>query len=107
MKALAAFFVVYAGFLLTALSMARHRKQLLPPIRTIGKTTFWMLRFTGWVILLIGMILCIQRYGSGVGLTLWTGLLTAAALLVSMLALYAPRLALALLPCAFLPFVLW
>ena len=106
MRVLALFFVVYAGFLLVALSMARHRKQLLPRIRTVSKTILWAVRLLGWLVLLIGMVLCVRQYGSGIGLTLWAGLLTVAAFMVAMLALYTPRLALALFPCALLPFVL-
>lgn len=106
MNTLAAFFVLYVGFFAIATTMPRHRKQLLPQIQTLQPPIFWALRTIGWVALAIGMYLCIQLHGVGIGLTLWTGLLTAAALTVSLLALYSPRFALFLVPCAILPLVL-
>ncbi len=98
--------MVYAGLVGLSLTMIRHRKQLLPGISSLQPGMHWALRVTGWATLLIALDLCIDQHGFGIGLTLWTGLLSAAALLLAMLAVYLPRLALGLTAGVALPLIL-
>lgn len=88
--------LTYAGFVALALSMDRHRRQLLPDSKAWTTPMFWTLRVSGWALLIAAMAGCIALQGTGIGLTLWTAYLTVAATSLAMLITYAPRLALGL-----------
>ncbi|MEM7255038.1 MAG: DUF3325 family protein [Pseudomonadota bacterium] len=93
---LAAFCGIYVGFLALSLTIARHRRQLLPGLNPLSPTTVWGLRTVGGVGLAGGLFLCMAQHGIGIGVTYWAGLLSAAALLLSVLTVFLPRLALGL-----------
>jgi len=77
------------GFAALALSMSRHHQQVCrgePSHRRQG-----LLRLVGWGLLLAALGLCQAHAGWASGLVWWTGLLTAAALLVIVLLTYRPN----------------
>ena len=83
------FALAYAGFTGLCLAMERHHEQVfgvrrIPRLRRLG------LAGGGWL-LLAGSLLLLTAQGAGAGITLWLGLLTAAALALALLRSYAPR----------------
>lgn len=105
MKFIAPLFLCYLSFICFALSMWRERQSLLPEHSEISRKLFWAFRVTAWLALAISLSLSIQYYGTAVGITLWTGLMTLSGVAVSMLTVYRPRLALALLSGLAFPLV--
>lgn len=84
------FALAFLGFILLSLSMTRHHRQLWPQVmlskaRTIG------FRVGGYGSLAASLYCCMQSEGAAVGSVLWFGLLTAAALMQSMLLTYRPH----------------
>lgn len=49
------------------------------------------MRAGGWLLLTLSLIACIRASGASVGLVLWFGVLSAAALAIVILLPYAPR----------------
>lgn len=88
------FALAYAGFAGLCLAMERHHEQVfgvrrIPPRRRHG------LAWGGWLLLAASLLPVSLAHGAGPGITLWTGLLTAAALMLALLLSYAPRLVIA------------
>lgn len=88
---LLSFVITYIGFVMLALAMNRHYSQLQPKQKkpSIRKTVIF--RLIGLVWLIAACMLCIASDGLGVGLAYWTGLLTFAAVLLSLLLSYRPQ----------------
>jgi hypothetical protein len=84
------FATAHAGFVCLCLAMQRHHEQALghrripPPLRR-------RLAGGGWLLLAASLALLVHAAGWGLGLVIWTGLLTAAALPVVVLLTYRPR----------------
>jgi hypothetical protein len=76
------------GFAALALSMSRHHQQVCR--REPSRRRQGLLRLVGWGLLLAALALCQAHAGWASGLVWWTGLLTAAALLVIVLLTYRP-----------------
>jgi Protein of unknown function (DUF3325) len=89
MTALAALLLNLGGFACTVLSMPKHHREVFgtPLSRRAAQT--W--RMAGWVSLSIAIALCVINEGPAIGTVAWTGLLTVAALLVTMLLTYLPH----------------
>ncbi|SDB74044.1 DUF3325 domain-containing protein [Belnapia rosea] len=85
----------YAGFTALCLAMERHHEQVLGR-RRIAPGLRRLLRLAGWLLLLASPLPCLALAGWGGGSVLWCGMLTAAALLLTLSLPYAPRLAAAL-----------
>lgn len=97
----------YAGMAALCLSMDRHHRQVwagTAPARQRG------LRILGWLLLAVAVWPCIQTWGGPVGVVIWFGLLSAAALLLVLLLPYQPRgaaLLMGLTMLGSLPVLLW
>lgn len=83
MMALAAFSLAFFGFTALALSMHKHHRDVfgVPPMRARSLP----LRIAGWALLGLSLAPCVARSGWSVGLVLWCGLLTTAALAVALM----------------------
>ena len=84
------FALAYAGFTGLCLAMERHHEQVfgvrrIPRLRRLGLTA------GGWLLLAGSLLPLLPAQGAGPGITLWLGLLTAAALVLALLLSYAPR----------------
>lgn len=77
------------GFATLALAMGRHHKQVWR--REPSPRRQWLLRATGWTLLLAGLLLCQAQVGWAGGLVWWAGLLTLAALLVTLFLSFRPH----------------
>lgn len=89
----------FAGFLCIAASMGRHRDQMAG--RRTGSQPSLAARLAGSALLAVSLALSIAAGGLGIGLTLWTGLLTIAGVGLALILTYWPRTlspVLALLP---------
>ncbi len=87
----------YAGFTALCLAMERHYEQVFGERRIpVGRRR--MLRLTGTLLLMASPLPCLAVAGWGTGTVLWCGVLTMAALSLTVLLPYAPRLAAALAP---------
>ncbi|MFP6848312.1 MAG: DUF3325 domain-containing protein [Pseudomonas sp.] len=97
----------YAGMAALCLGMDRHHQQVWSrkaPRRQRG------LRLAGWLLLAIALWPCVQAWGGAVGVVIWFGLLSAAALLLVLLLPYRPQGAALLMVLAMLgslPVLLW
>jgi hypothetical protein len=89
------FAIPYAGFAALCLAMDRHHEQVLGR-RRIAPGRRRALRLAGTLLLLASPLPCLVLAGWGGGSVLWCGMLTAAALLLTLALPYAPRLAAAL-----------
>ena len=87
--ALAALLLALAGFAALALSMKKHHRDLFgaPPPR--GRAMAF--QAAGWTLLALSIMPCVIESGWSVGLVLWFGLLTVAALVVALSMTYGPR----------------
>ena len=93
---LAALTAALGGFYALSLAMDRHYEDSFGRGSSPGRARRW-LRVAGGVALLLSMVLCFSLEGTGQGTVLWCGLLTVAALLVSLTLSYAPRHAMRLM----------
>lgn len=84
-----AFLSSLLGFAALALSMSRHHQQVWR--RAPSRRRQGLLRLVGRALLLAALGLCQMHAGWASGLVWWTGLLTAAALLVIVLLTYRPN----------------
>jgi hypothetical protein len=87
--------LAYAGFAALCLAMERHHEQVFHS-RRIPPWRRRLFQCAGWALLAASLLAAVQGPGWALGLVVWTGLLTAAAMLLAMLLAYAPRLALLL-----------
>lgn len=90
-----AFSLLFAGMAGLSLAMDRHYEQITKQ-REVPPRHRNLLRSTGWISLLLSLAACLQVWNVGVGLTLWCGLLTLAALAVACSLSYVPRLTITL-----------
>jgi hypothetical protein len=74
------------GFAALALALNRHHQQVWRRAPSRRRQT--LLRFAGWALLLAALWGCIAHAGWASGLVWWTGLLSGAALLVTLLLAY-------------------
>ena len=81
MTVLAALALSLGGFAALALSQGKHRRDLLQarPARPRSLA----LRTAGWILLSLSLGVCMDGLGVSVGIVFWTGLLTVAALAVT------------------------
>ncbi len=97
--------LAYVGFTGLCLAMERHHEQVFGSRRIpIWRGRFF--RSVGWLLLAVSLLPAVLEAGWGLGIVLWAGGLTAAALLLAVLLPYAPRVAAALGP-ALVPVVLF
>ena len=82
--------LAFAGFTTLSLAMKRHAEQVSTP-RRMAPWRSRALRAAGWMLLLGSLALVVSQHGRGMGLVIWTGLLTPAALSVVLLLCYRPR----------------
>ena len=89
MTAVAVLVLSCSGFAALALSMHRHHRDLFgrPPAR-LRKLA---LNLAGWALLCASVVASVIGQGFSIGLTLWFGIITLAALLVVTSLTYAPR----------------
>ncbi|GAA4323571.1 hypothetical protein GCM10023144_04510 [Pigmentiphaga soli] len=83
--------LIYPGLVLLALAMERHAGQIrgqLPARRTVLAC-----RTPGAALLAFALALCVQAAGVSVGIALWLGVITLAALGLGLVLAYAPALA--------------
>lgn len=78
-----AFAAAVLGFAALALALNRHHQQVWR--RAPSRQRQNLLRFAGWALLLAALWVCIAHAGWASGLVWWTGLLSGAALLVTLL----------------------
>lgn len=88
------FTLAYAGFTGLCLAMERHHEQVFG-VRRIPRRRRLGLAAGGWLLLAGSLLPLLPTHGAGPGITLWLGLLTAAALMLALLLSYAPRLVIA------------
>jgi hypothetical protein len=77
------------GLAALALAMSRHHKQVWR--RDPSPRRRRSLRATGCALLLSGLLLCVERAGWASGLVWWSGLLSIAALLVTLMLSFRPH----------------
>lgn len=84
--------LAYAGMAGLSLAMKRHFSQVWHST----PAPLWLqrsLRSAGWLLLALALIPCINYWGITVGLVVWPGFISAAALLLAGLLSYLPRMA--------------
>ncbi|WP_397473842.1 DUF3325 domain-containing protein [Pusillimonas sp.] len=79
----------FCGLTLLALRMERHREQVWGD-RPLAAAPF-VFTSGGWLLLGLAAIPPISRHGASIGLAVWAGELTIAAMAVVLLHTYAPR----------------
>jgi len=84
------FTLSFLGCVLLSLSMKRHYAQVNKH-RRLSKRISIVFRVLAYLCLFACGAVCIQRYGVGVGLVWWWGLLTLTALLQTLLVAYWPQ----------------
>jgi O-antigen/teichoic acid export membrane protein len=72
-----------------ALAMSRHHKQVF--LRELSRRRQRNLRAAGVALLLAGLLLCVGQAGWGSGAVWWTGMLSIAALTVTLLLSFRPN----------------
>ena len=87
--------LAYTAFAALCLAMPRHHEQVFGR-HSVPARRRYALTGLGWMLLAASALSVIHTQGWGLGLILWTGILTATALPLSLLLTYAPRLALVL-----------
>lgn len=85
------FALAFIGFATLSLAMKRHFSQMQPRGKKVSPQQVLVFRIVGYLCLLLAGVLCIMAQGVAVGLVLWMGVLTAAALLQSLLLTYRPK----------------
>ncbi|MGI4796231.1 MAG: DUF3325 domain-containing protein [Janthinobacterium lividum] len=84
------------GFALLSLTMARHANQALGA--TLPRSWRRLLAVSGWGLLVVSLVCCVGAMGWGNAVVAWFGLLTLAALPLSLGLGQAPRAALVAAP---------
>jgi len=81
--------LAFCGFAALSLSMERHYEQVFDhaPI----KVRMVILRAGGWLLLALAALPALDHAGTSVGLAVWAGELTVAAVVVMLVLSYAPR----------------
>jgi len=82
--------IAFAGFAALCLAMSKHFETLLG--RTPGPGQPQLLRVTGWLMLLVSLVLAVQSRGWAHGLVEWTAVVMAGVTLWVFALPYLPRL---------------
>ncbi len=85
------FMLVFMGFIALSLAMKRHFLQICPQIKKCPEWQVTTFRVIGCICLVSACLLCVISQGLAVGLVYWTGLLTIAALVQTLLLAYRPQ----------------
>lgn len=85
-----AFALAYAGFTALCLAMDRHHEQVFRR-RLAGGARRRALSAAGYALLAAALLPPVAGQGWGLGVVLWVGVLTGAALPLALLLCYAPR----------------
>lgn len=97
----------YAGMAALCLGMDRHHRQVWAGTAPARQR---LLRTLGWLLLAAAIWPCIRAWGGSVGVVIWFGLISAAALVLVLLLPYRPKAAALLMGVAAagsLPALLW
>lgn len=86
MMTLAAFVLTVAGFAALALSMLKHHRDLIGGALSARRRLGY--RIAGWALLSTSLVLVLISEGASIGIALWFGLATMAALIVALLLTY-------------------
>lgn len=81
--------LAFCGLALLALSMEKHREQVFGDRPTMAPPL--ALTCAGWLLLGLAAMPPISHHGASIGLAVWTGELSIAAITVVLLHTYAPR----------------
>ena len=87
--------LTYAGMTGLSLAMNRHFGQVWHK-RTPPSSIKISLRISGWLLLMLALIPCINYWGTTIGLVIWPGFLSLAAILVALFLAYLPRIGFAI-----------
>lgn len=79
--------ILYVGLLLLSLSLEKHYKQIFNTPFTLGFKR--SVTFFGWALLFISIALYIHRFGVGLGITYWLGVVTPLIITIGLLFTYA------------------
>ncbi len=85
------FMLVFIGFIALSFAMKRHFLQLCPQSKKRPEWQVITFRIIGCICLILACMLCVVSQGIAVGLVYWTGLLTIAALVQTLLLSYRPQ----------------
>ncbi|WP_084399861.1 DUF3325 domain-containing protein [Henriciella aquimarina] len=89
MASLLSLLISFAGLALLALSMDRHYRQVFGGFGSVRHSQ--RVRLAGWGLLALALGILFAARGFAWGLTIWTGLLTIAAVALILLLTYAPH----------------
>jgi len=82
--------LAFPGFVALSLGMDRHQEDLLG--KTLQRPGLVAWRCIGMIGLVLALVVCMQAWSISVGVAVWLGLLTFAAMMVGLLLTYAPHL---------------
>lgn len=88
--------LAYGGLAAISLAMDRHHADIHGRGKAPDHRTRLQFRLAGWFGLALSFMACIAVRGWNTGPVLWCGMLTAAAILLTLLLQYAPRKAMKL-----------
>lgn len=103
--------LAYGGLAAISLTMDRHHADIHGRGKAQDHRTRLSFLLAGWSGIALSFVACIAAHGSHIGPVLWCGMLTAAAILLTLLLQYAPRKAMKLAgvsyPLALIGGALW
>lgn len=82
--------LAYFACAFLCVAMKRHSEQIFPR-KKFSSTALRLLAITGWLLMLVVVILCTTQLGISTGLVLFAGLLSAAVFTLALLLNYAAR----------------
>lgn len=82
--------LAFPGFVALSFGMDRHQEDLLGKVLQRPALIAW--RAIGVVALVFALVVCLQTWSISVGVAVWLGLLTFAAMMVGLFLTYAPHL---------------
>lgn len=83
------FLLAFAGLLMLAISMPRHRDQMFG--RGTALPMAGWIRPAAWIVLALSLAICFAGQSASIAATWWVGLLTLAAAPILLLLTYRPR----------------
>lgn len=86
-----ALLLTYAGFAALSLAMPRHHRQLRPARALPNQRERALYRLAGWSALGLAALASVLGWGPAIGAVAYFGVLSAAALTLTLLLAYAPR----------------
>lgn len=103
--------LAYGGLAAISLTMDRHHADIHGRGKAQDHRTRLSFLLAGWSGIALSFVACIAAHGSHIGPVLWCGMLTATAILLTLLLQYAPRKAMKLAgvsyPLALIGGALW